>query len=161
MSRMSVERRGSPCLDGPPATQLCQCGQGITPCSQYFYRLRSRLPVLSVSSWTVPTKVRECFFIFFQDWLPVAVKVVWRICFPLLVVYIRTAKGQGKMRGPQRPEPRAKRRVFFQDPRSVVRLRTPCPLPTGIVKFLESSKLVKGTSSLICFVRPNARAPFH
>ena len=34
--------------------------------------------------------------------------------FSLAGRLIRTAKGQGKMRGPQRPEPRAKRRVFFK-----------------------------------------------
>ena len=50
-------------------------------------------------------------FFYFQDWLPVAVKDVENL-FSLVGRLIRTAKGQGKMRGPQRPS-LARRGGFF------------------------------------------------
>ena len=137
-----------------------RCGEGSRPAHKIFFLPCPFAPFVPCRLWTVLHLISLKFYVFylFSDWLPVAViKVVWRICFPWLVVcdshgfhkgskiqhkpsianlslnYLESHNGSGKNERTTAAQPRAKRRVFFQDPRSVVRLRTPCPLPTCTV----------------------------
>ena len=143
MSQMSVERRGSPCSDGRPATQLCPMWRRITPCSQNFFssslplRPLCAVPALDRSSSSDQSKI-----LWFFPWLVVCdshgfhkgSKIQHKPSIANLSLnYLESHNGSGKNERTTAAQPRAKRRVFFQDPRSVVRLRTPCPLPTCTV----------------------------
>ena len=147
-----------------------RCGEGSRPAHKIFFLPCPFAPFVPCRLWTVLHLQIISLKFYGFPWLVVCdshgfhkgSKIQHKPSIANLSLnYLESHNGSGKNERTTAAQPRAKRRVFFQDPRSVVRLRTPCPLPTGIVKFLESSKLVKGTSSLICFVRPNARAPFH
>lgn len=141
MSQMSVERRGSPCLDGRPATQLCPMWRRITPCSQNFFLPCPFAPFVPCRLWTVlHLQISLKFYGF--PWLVVCdshgfhkgSKIQHKPSIANLSLnYLESHNGSGKNERTTAAQPRAKRRVFFQDPRSVVRLRTPCPLPTCTV----------------------------
>ena len=141
MSQMSVERRGSPCLGGRPATQLCQCGEGSRPAHKIFFLPCPFAPFVPCRLWTVlHLQISLKFYGF--PWLVVCdshgfhkgSKIQHKPSIANLSLnYLESHNGSGKNERTTAAQPRAKRRVFFQDPRSVVRLRTPCPLPTGIV----------------------------
>jgi hypothetical protein len=141
MSQMSVERRGSPCLDGRPATQLCPMWRRITPCAQNFFSSLPLRPLVPCRLWTVlHLQISLKFYGF--PWLVVCdshgfhkgSKIQHKPSIANLSLnYLESHNGSGKNERTTAAQPRAKRRVFFQDPRSVVRLRTPCPLPTCTV----------------------------
>ena len=140
MSRMSVERRGSPCLDGRPATQLCPMWRRITPCAQNFFSSLPLRPLVPCRLWTV-LHLQISLKTVFPGWSFVIRTVFTKgqkfntnpQSLNLSLNYLESHNGSGKNERTTAAQPRAKRRVFFQDPRSVVRLRTPCPLPTCTV----------------------------
>ena len=145
-----------------------RCGEGSRPAHKIFFLPCPFAPFVPCRLWTVlHLQISLKFYGF--PWLVVCdshgfhkgSKIQHKPSIANLSLnYLESHNGSGKNERTTAAQPRAKRRVFS---RSTIRcsLKDPVSFADVHCKFLQSSKLVKGTSSLICFVRPNARAPFH